>query len=640
MPRSSQPTREQEIPACRDTASARHPQPSRESCARPPSSHLPDARHVGLHLVTPEPTAAFADERTPLVSDGGGEPPRRTGGGNVGSSFGSRPVAGASVAAHPMDIDVDIDANETDAEIRVDRLACVHVPALPLQLLVRRHPEWMERPVAVVDEDKPQGKVLWVNEAAYRSRVLPGTRYAAGLSLCKRLCAGEVHEEEIDQGVQRLLELLWRFSPEVEPSREEPGVFWLNASGMERIEESLGVWARRLRAELERDGFLSRVAVGYRRFASYAAARVSRDVKVFDDEAGERHAAMRVRLDRLHIEPRLRESLAKLDVYTVQEFLELPPDGLGKRFGAEAVALFKEASAEGRALLVPAPPPVPVQTLAEFEYPEADATRLLFYMKRLLPDLFERLASWHQGLIELVVEMTLDDGLRVVRSVRPADATLDVAVILDLVRLRLGVTDLSAGVVEMTVTAHGKRVDAGQLSLFWSRPKRDITAADRALARLRAEFGRDAVVWAKPRDAHLPEASFTWEPLRRMKPLHEPRNGADDGKMSHGHGTGTVPYRAPERRDRVSRFVRPLVRRMFDKPVQLPARERHEPDGWLIRGLEQGPAVRLRGPYVVSGGWWVREVHREYYFVETQRGDVLWIYYDRHRRHWMLQGEV
>jgi protein ImuB len=82
------------------------------------------------------------------------------------------------------------------------------------------------------------------------------------------------------------------------------------------------------------------------------------------------------------------------------------------------------------------------------------------------------------------------------------------------------------------------------------------------------------------------------------------------------------------------------VRRVFDKAVQLPARERHEPDGWLIRGLEQGPAVRLRGPYVVSGGWWVREVHREYYFVETQRGDVLWIYYDRQRRQWMLQGQV
>jgi protein ImuB len=538
--------------------------------------------------------------------------------------------AGISVAPAPPRIARDPDA-DSDTTVHAERLACVHVPALPLQLLVRRHPEWMERPVAVVDEDKPQGRVLWVNEAAYRSRVLPGTRYAAGLSLCRRLCAGEVHEEEIDQGVRRLLELLWRFSPEVEPSSDEPGVFWVNASGLGRIEDSLAGWARRLRGALQRDGFLARVAVGYRRFATYATARVTRDITVFDNLEAEQRAALAVRLDRLHIDPRLRESLAKLGIHTVRQFIELPPDGLGKRFGAEAVELYKEAADQERRPLVPAPPPVPVQTLAEFEYPEGDATRLLFYMKRLLPALLEQLASWHQGLTELVVEMALDDRTRVVKSVRPADATLDAAVILDLVRLRLAGADLSAGVTEMTVTAHGKRVDAGQLSLFWNRPKRDVAAADRALARLRAEFGREAVVWARPRDAHLPEASFSWEPLLKLKPLRphgEQAEGACDSDAADGGEVVDGP------------FPRPLVRRMFDKAVQLPARARHEPDGWLIRGLEQGPAVRLRGPYVVSGGWWVREVHREYYFVETQRGDVLWIYYDRERRTWMLQGQV
>lgn len=590
MPRYPQPLREHKISACRDTALLRQPQSSHERCARPQSrTYLPESRHAGLYFDSPGPVA------TP-------------------GSASTSGTAGSEVAT------------------QAGRLACVHVPALPLQLLVRRHPEWMERPAAVVDEDKPQGKILWVNEAAYRSRVLPGMRYAAGLSLCRRLCAGEVHEEEIDQGVRRLLELLWRFSPEVEPSADEPGVFWVNAAGLRRIEQSLIGWARRLRAELERDGFMSRVAVGYRRFDTYAAARVTRDITVFDSATAERRAALGVRLDRLHIDPRLRESLHKLGIDTVEQFIELPPDGLGKRFGAAAVDLYKEASDLERRPLVPVPPPVPVQTLVEFEYPEADANRLLFYIKKLVPALLEQLASWHQGLTELVIEMALDNGTHVVKNVRPAEATLEAAVILDLVRLRLSSTDLSAGVVEMTVTAHGKRVPDGQLSLFWNRPKRDIVAADRALARIRAEFGRQAVVWAKRRDAHLPEASFTWEPLAKTKLPREPDGVGLVAVPSDGSGN--------RRAEIIGRSVRPLVRRVFDKAVQLPARERHEPDGWLIRGLDQGPAVRLRGPYVVSGGWWVREVHREYYFVETQRGDVLWIYYDRQRRNWMLQGQV
>jgi protein ImuB len=39
----------------------------------------------------------------------------------------------------------------------MDRTACVDIRALPLQLLLRAHPDWREKPVVVVDRDKPQG---------------------------------------------------------------------------------------------------------------------------------------------------------------------------------------------------------------------------------------------------------------------------------------------------------------------------------------------------------------------------------------------------------------------------------------------------------------------------------------------------
>jgi protein ImuB len=83
-----------------------------------------------------------------------------------------------------------------------------------------------------------------------------------------------------------------------------------------------------------------------------------------------------------------------------------------------------------------------------------------------------------------------------------------------------------------------------------------------------------------------------------------------------------------------------LVRRIHTHPLPLPPRERHEPDGWMLRGLEEGPVARVLGPYVVSGGWWNRPVHRDYHFAETRRGDLLWVYYDRMRRRWFLQGRV
>ena len=34
---------------------------------------------------------------------------------------------------------------------------------------------------------------------------------------------------------------------------------------------------------------------------------------------------------------------------------------------------------------------------------------------------------------------------------------------------------------------------------------------------------------------------------------------------------------------------------------------------------EPQPVMRTLGPYVVSGGWWNRTVHREYHYAETRQ---------------------
>lgn len=498
-----------------------------------------------------------------------------------------------------------------DAATRSDRLACVDVPALALQLLVKDKPEWREQPVAVVADDRPQGLILWVNERAYRARVLPGMRYAAGLSLCRDLCAGTVEEGTIEEGVGNIADTLRDFSPYVEPSDAEPGVFWLDASGLERIEESLDAWGRRLLETLQENDLVARLAVGFSRFGSYVLARTRKGVTVVPDPERERQAASRVRLDRLHLTPRLRDRLDRLGIHTVGAFLQLPRNELGRRFGAEALRLHRLASGNLQRPLEPEIPDPPLEAWIELDHPETDATRLAFVIKRVLGSLLERLAERNRGLSVLRLDARLDDGERTSASVRTAEPTLDTAQILELVRLKLESLEPSAGVVEMRIEAEGEPVDSDQLDLFAERPRRDLSAAARAFARIRAEFGRLSVVWARLRRAHLPEARFSWEPLQEAR-LPAPRRVTE----------------------------RPLIRRLLDRPLPLPHRGHHEPDGWLVRGPEQGPMVRIHGPYTISGGWWVREVRRDYHFVETQKGDVMWVYYDRQRRRWFLHGQV
>ena len=52
-----------------------------------------------------------------------------------------------------------------DRGLLPDRIACVDLPAWPLQLLVRRHPDWRDLPAAVVAG-------MWVSGRKIRSRAV------------------------------------------------------------------------------------------------------------------------------------------------------------------------------------------------------------------------------------------------------------------------------------------------------------------------------------------------------------------------------------------------------------------------------------------------------------------------------------
>jgi protein ImuB len=505
----------------------------------------------------------------------------------------------------------------------VVRLACVDLPAFPLQLLLRRHPEWAAYPAAVVAEDKPQGLILWVNEKARRLGVLPGLRYAAAFSLATDLRAGAVAPIEIQKTVGMLTHRLMHFTPEVEPSSEEPGVFWLNGMGLKLLYPSSEKWTQALHVDIAAQKFQVNVVAGFTRFGTYAVAKTKKGITVFNDPAVERRTAGEVPLSRLDLDPDFRDTLFKLGIKTVGALLSLPPGGLRERFGPKAYRLHRMAAGDLWTPLAPCKPEEPVQQHRILDDPENDSTRLLFLIKQLLHPMLATLAARAQAVAALWLSFLIDRSGWLKEQIRPAVPTLDSSQILDLVRLRLESMQFSAGIAEIALEAEACAATAEQLRLFSEGPTRDLDAANRALARLRAEFGDDAVVQAKLRDGHLPEARFAWEPLSRVKLPRNDLNGLNDLNVLN----------CPT--------AKVLVRRIMAKPMPLPGGPRHtHEDGWLILGHKYGSVDKLSGPYVFSGGWWNKEIQRDYYFAETRRGAIAWVYYDRVRRRWFLHGWV
>jgi protein ImuB len=533
-------------------------------------------------------------------------------------------------------------------------MACVNVAELPLQILLRENPEWHTHPVAVLDRDKPQGRILWVNRHARKYRILPGMTYAAALSLCDSLYARDVPAPDIERAVEILARHLRRSTPAVESESfgsessggsGEPGVFWLNASGLDRLYKSLTQWAESIRATIARlEQFECAIVVGFTKFSTYAVSRKTvapgragnnrpPAVHVFESPQAEEHAARRVPLEYLSLPPSTRDTLARLDVHTLGDFADLPPDGMKRRFGKKTARLHSLARGEIQLPLAPRLFEQAPRQEIHLDYAESDVSRLIMIIGRLLGEALKVLSERHEALAELCLVLHFEDGPPREERLRPAAPTLELVQLIDLIHLRLEKTDeqqfkkpfekrrssknsvsgqqLSGGVTDIVLSARGEHLKSEQLELFAENPPRDLAAAQRALARIRAEFGDNAVVHAKPGEGHLPNALFTWERLDQL-PEARPRE---------------VPTPS-------------LVRRIFTRPILLPARPRHEPDGWMLRGLEQGPVVRVLGPYIISGGWWRRRIHREYHFAETQHGEILWAYYDRYRRRWFLQGRV
>lgn len=343
-----------------------------------------------------------------------------------------------------------------------------------------------------------------------------------------------------------------------------------------------------------------------------------------------------------------------LGIDTVAGFLKLPPAGLQERYGDEVLELHRIARGEWDT-------PLQGETLVEsirqealLDEPERNVNRLLFWIKRLLDPLLAGLVRRREALCEFILELRLDrpgvpGGVEsCVERLTPAQPTVDAQQLLPLLLLRLNKMSLRGGVVELALDAVSAPATTDQLSLFYDATRRDRRAARRAFARLRAEFGDETVVYAQLRPAHLPEATFSWTPLRSLhaKTASETNNTSKRRARARKRIAQALPAELESPRQLAVVTPPPmLIRRLYTRPVVLPRRLRHEEDGWQVRGRDDAAVDEVVGPFVVSGGWWRAleadgGVHREYHFLHNQAGEWLWAYYDRPRRRWFLQGRV
>lgn len=493
------------------------------------------------------------------------------------------------------------------------RIACVDVPELPLQMLLRIHPDWCEAPVAVVAEERPEAPLLLINRHARNMRLTTGMRFGAAKALVPELSAGAVSDVEVEQMAAELVRDLQTFSPHVERDPIHAGVFYVDPSGLEHLYGGELSWARCVHRYLRGRSFHAAVVVAHGRALSYALVRNTRGVRVVETSEQALELAREVSFERLAMAPKVRDALQRIGLATLGDLADFGVDQLGLRFGPEAARWCNVAHGHEVYPLCPEPHVTTPRREVEIEPPDADIARLCFAIKRALDALIEDVRARGQSVRALWMHLMLERGGASVQRLEPSSSTRNAPLLLELLRLRLAAVSLSSAVERVVLEAEVGDIAAGQLAMF--APKRDVSAGERALARLKASYGSEVVCQAQLEDAHLPEAKYRWVDLTHIAP----------------------PIRASAPREHAPL---PLVRRLLPKPTLFAGELEVGPEPCALSLVHAGERFTLTGPYRTSGGWWVREVARDYYYARSPRDELLWLFFDHRRKAWFLQAWV
>ena len=480
------------------------------------------------------------------------------------------------------------------------QVACVHIPAFPLQLSTRELPNDFSSPIAVVDRDNAQSHILLVDSHAKKRGIQPGLRYSTAVALCPDLHAVVIHPQKIESAQQQVLSLLGRFSPGIEPAMELPGTFYLDGRGMRRFAPDMNIWGHRIQQALyAKERLHTHIAIGFTRFGVFTVSRIRKGITVFKDVWAEQEGALNTPLKYLEISQGTLKELEKLGICTIRNLLRLPEWELRTRFNEELFELVRRSKTKEH-MVYGIELEQPFLAQADLEYVLEDNEQILSMIQELCNPLLKQLADRQQGVKEIHLGLKMDVGGSCSEKLQPAEPTLHLPTLAELLRLRLNTLDLKWGIIGITVPLLPDALPNPQrdLSRNFAKTVQNLAAADQALARIRAEFGAERVLRAKCVPSHLPNESISWEFFDHM------RNPAPG-------------------------ILKPsLVRKILDQPrrISTPRRSRLN---------------KVLGPYTTSGFWWRESrIVRNDYFVETENGTIQWIFYDCVGKQWYEQGEV
>jgi len=505
------------------------------------------------------------------------------------------------------------------------RVACLHVPQLALQAVLRRSPELRGTPVALTEA--PIGRtgkagralVVMASAEARRAGVRVGLTAAQAAAVCPALTLHARQAADTEAAEAALADLGFAFAPHVE---REPGRVFIQVDDLGHLYPSEEAIAQVIQQRALRMGLGVRVAIADRKGTARVATRARERVVVpaGKDAAFLAPLALAVLGEPLPTE--LAEAFGRWGLARVGAFAALPPADVGLRLGPLGARLHRVARAADDEPFLPALPADAIEEAVALDYAIVEVEPLAFVLRGLCDRLLARLACRSLACVGVTLRLALETRTFDVREVNLAAPTRDVGPLLQLVRLELSRRPPDAGIVGMLVVARPARVRGAQLDFLRpAGPAPDRLAA--TIAKLAALVG--------PENVGAPRTEDTWRE----------------------EAVGVTPFAPPgEPPPAVSPAAHVMSMRRFRPPEEIEVML--GPDGpAALRGRATTARITVAaGPYRLSGEWWRRNGHgaadgvasadsgfsRDYWDVHASDGALYRLHHDRIGDRWYLDG--
>ena len=485
----------------------------------------------------------------------------------------------------------------------------LELPSLPLQIAQRAGAS--NEPLVIAQGPEQRPLVACANEAACAAGVREGQAVAAAKAL-----AGELRVLPRDPVVEReTLERLAAWAGQFTP------MACVDGQGVAlEVEASLKLFCgpAKLAASIRRGirdlGFHAAIGIAPTPLAARLFARAQAcgmQVRCCLELSGLRERIADLPLFLLDWPAKTLAHLTDLGVLRMRDVLDLPMEGLARRFGPEVtihLGRLMGTIADPRRPFSPPP-----KFRARLELPaEADGVEaLLFPLRRMLAEMEGTLRGRGAGVQRLALWLEHGRKSRTRLELEFASPEREADFILAIAREKLGRLTLQAATVALDLRADALLPCVPREATWLPGAREQAIGRERLIERLAARLGRDRVFGIAVADDHRPDRN--WVPV--------------------GTGTTRLPVEAcPGSLQAGGRGPISRPTWLLNRPQRLITRE--------DKPALQGELTLLAGPERIESGWWDgAEVRRDYYVAANARGETYWIFREhRGDQAWYMHG--